>query len=481
MAKEEDLTEKILEFQRREYAMLSRFAQREREMRKLSLECAEAFHTFDDNRKDSLRGAYVDGAVNLELGLVRQRLRGQDQEMARVREELQNAQFQPNSIQGKKLLDKCAHLLEENSEIARQLSEEKMQVLRIQLAAERQKRLQYRQRIAQLEKYAEQVDAENEKMSKKITELGQNLKETRGEIDRNKKEIEDIKTGKRKHSAAAVPAASASVPPPASAGPAGSPAAPLVTPEGNANVESSFTPLVGAERKRLQALLKAGKTKVDSDLLEKIKGQTLPEVEKNMEYLVARHKLYGHVSLTWSAQPEMVQVKQIARGKAKYIFPPYVSAAGPADEYKRFLAGELECGFERPQYFTTLAAATSGEVIASPTEKPRSAPAGKASNMRTRSVAKEVTQEVLDSWECSVAMDASLAPGAKLGALAKIGSRVENIKQSELGGAVWRYANVSLAGKTVLASSTYGVDYVYAGMKSKDGRLCVATVNNIMK
>lgn len=92
--------------------------------------------------------------------------------------------------------------------------------------------------------------------------------------------------------------------------------------KGNANVESSFTPLVGAERKRLQALLKAGKTKVDSDLLEKIKGQTLPEVEKNMarlmliggmrgdeleEYLVARHKLYGHVSLTWSAQPEMVQ------------------------------------------------------------------------------------------------------------------------------------------------------------------------------
>ena len=28
--------------------------------------------------EDSLRGAYVDGAVNLELGLVRQRLRGQD-------------------------------------------------------------------------------------------------------------------------------------------------------------------------------------------------------------------------------------------------------------------------------------------------------------------------------------------------------------------------------------------------------------------
>lgn len=204
---EGDITERIMEFQRREYAMLSRLAQREREMTKLGQECAEAFYAFDDNRKDSLRGGYVDPAVNIEITLLRQRLREKDQEISQVREELQNAQFQPNSIQGKKLLDKCQHLMEENAEIARQLSEEKMQVLRIQLAAERRKRLQLRQRSAFLDRYAEQADQENEKMEKKITDLGQSLKETRAEIEKHKKEMEEGKSGKRKQREAAPAAA----------------------------------------------------------------------------------------------------------------------------------------------------------------------------------------------------------------------------------------------------------------------------------
>eukprot|EP00439_Symbiodinium_sp_Y106_P016491 s2356_g2.t1 len=216
---EGDITERIMEFQRREYAMLSRLAQREREMTKLGQECAEAFYAFDDNRKDSLRGGYVDPAVNIEITLLRQRLREKDQEISQVREELQNAQFQPNSIQGKKLLDKCQHLMEENAEIARQLSEEKMQVLRIQLAAERRKRLQLRQRSAFLDRYAEQADQENERMEKKITDLGQSLKETRAEIEKQKKEMEEGKSAKRKQReaapAAAEPAPQVEVPAPA--------------------------------------------------------------------------------------------------------------------------------------------------------------------------------------------------------------------------------------------------------------------------
>ncbi|CAE8640589.1 unnamed protein product [Polarella glacialis] len=102
--------------------------------------------------------------------------------------------FQPNSIQGKKLLDKCSHLLEENSEIARHLGEERMQVMRIQLTAERTKRVQLRQRIAEFDRHAEQIDAENERMQKKIADLGSSLKETRAEIDRNKKDIEDFRS-----------------------------------------------------------------------------------------------------------------------------------------------------------------------------------------------------------------------------------------------------------------------------------------------
>eukprot|EP00414_Alexandrium_minutum_P003670 CAMPEP_0113820198 /NCGR_PEP_ID=MMETSP0328-20130328/1120_1 /TAXON_ID=39455 /ORGANISM="Alexandrium minutum" /LENGTH=223 /DNA_ID=CAMNT_0000788133 /DNA_START=12 /DNA_END=683 /DNA_ORIENTATION=- /assembly_acc=CAM_ASM_000350 len=187
-----------MEYQRREYALLSKVAQREREMRRLRQQAGEAVHSFEDTQKDSLRGAYVDATVNIDIAMLRQRLKEKDQEIARLKEESHNAQFQPSSLQGQKLLRKCTHLLEENSELARQLGEERMQVLRIQMTAERKKRAQLKQRIAEFDRHAEQVDAENERMQKKIAELGQNLKDTRAEIDRNKKDIEEFRSGAKR-------------------------------------------------------------------------------------------------------------------------------------------------------------------------------------------------------------------------------------------------------------------------------------------
>merc|ERR1712232_561061 len=99
---------------------------------------------------------------------------------------------------GQKLLKKCAHLLEENSELGRQLGEERMQILRVQMTAERKKRVQLRQRIAEFDQHAEQVDAENERMQKKIAELGQSLKDTRAEIDRHKTDIEEFRSGAKR-------------------------------------------------------------------------------------------------------------------------------------------------------------------------------------------------------------------------------------------------------------------------------------------
>jgi len=197
---EQDLTELIMEYQRREYALLSRMAQRQREMRSLRLQAAEAVHAYEDTQKDSLHNALVDPVINIEIAMLRQRLQEKDGDIAKLQDEARSAQFQPGSIQGQKLLRKCAHLLDENSELGRQLGEEKMQVLRIQMTAERKRRVQLRQRIADFDRHAEQVDAENERMQKKIAELGQNLKVTRQEIDQHKKDIEEFNSGaKRKH------------------------------------------------------------------------------------------------------------------------------------------------------------------------------------------------------------------------------------------------------------------------------------------
>merc|ERR1712039_952788 len=123
------------------------------------------------------RGALVEPTTNIEIAMLRQRLKEKDQQIARLKEATRTAEFQPNSIQGQKLLRKCTHLLDENSELGRQLGEEKMQVLRIQMTLERKKRQELKQRIAEFDRHAEQVDAENERMQKKISELGKHLKE----------------------------------------------------------------------------------------------------------------------------------------------------------------------------------------------------------------------------------------------------------------------------------------------------------------
>lgn len=194
-AGESDLTEKIMEYQRREYALLSQMAQKEREMRRLRQQANEAVDAYEDTQKDSLRDAFVDPVVNIELAMLRQQLAEKDQDIVKLRGEAHSAQFQPNSIQGQKLLQKCAHLLDENAELGRQLGEERMQTVRVQLTAERTRRAQLKQRIAEYDRHAEQVDAENEKMQTKITELGQSLKVTRAEIDQHKKDIEDFRSG----------------------------------------------------------------------------------------------------------------------------------------------------------------------------------------------------------------------------------------------------------------------------------------------
>lgn len=195
---ESDLTDRIMEYQRREYALLSKMAQREREMQKLRQQAGEAAHGFEDTVKDSLRGAYVDPTVNIEIAMLRQRLKEKDDKISKLKEETQCAQFQPHSIQGQKLLQKCSHLLDENSELGRQLGEERMQVLRIQLTAERRRRAQLRQRVAAFDRQAEHVDAENERLQKKIAELGQKLKETKAEIDRHRKDINDFRSGAKR-------------------------------------------------------------------------------------------------------------------------------------------------------------------------------------------------------------------------------------------------------------------------------------------
>merc|ERR1719277_893305 len=211
-----------MEYQRREYALLSQTARREREMRGHRRRAGEAAQSYEDTRKDSLHNAYVDPAVNIEIAMLRQRLREKDAEIGRLKEESHNATFHPNSIQGKKLLNKCEHLLEENAELGRQLGEERMQTLRIRLAVERRKRAQLRQLIAEFDQHAELIDEENERMQKKIADLGQCLKEARSEIERMKNDIDEwTSSSKRKKEP---PLASAAPPPVVEPTPAPAPA-----------------------------------------------------------------------------------------------------------------------------------------------------------------------------------------------------------------------------------------------------------------
>lgn len=193
-----DLTEKIMEHQKREYLLLTRVAQREREMEKLRQRANESVNAFEETQADSLQNAKVDPSVNIEIATLQQRLRDKDLDIERLKEESQSATFHPNSIMGQKLIKKCTSLLEENSELGKQLGEERVQSLKIQIGFERKKGEQLRERLAMFNRRAEAVDTENERLQTKIAELGSQLKNTKAEAERLNKEIEDVKSGKKR-------------------------------------------------------------------------------------------------------------------------------------------------------------------------------------------------------------------------------------------------------------------------------------------
>ena len=325
-------------------------------------------------------------------------------------------------------------------------------------------------------------------------------------------------------------------------------------------IAEKFGQLASAEKERLGKLKKGDEPKIREEAIKLLEKCQLPSIKKAMlkvklldgidedglaSAIEGREELYSLGGKHWAESPEIAldtlaklslaegttwgdcthitdgdtdettinlvanliaaQVKQVSKKKLKYLFPPFVCFAADGALYKAFLEGDVEAVFPGPSFFKLLAAACNGEMLDKMLKKPGGTDAGPARGTanRSRSVQESVTEDFMQAWNCKTKMDDALAPGAKFAALQKVSCSVGTVKQSELGGAMWRYANVEfggttkiaiapvallrlpelqkLAGKTSSSTSTYGVDYVYAGLKGADGRKFVARVNSVMK
>jgi len=164
-------------FLHREYCYLARLSELERELHRERKTSSEIQAAFDDSRgKASLRLALVDPVVNMEILLLREKLRQKEEKIESLQDEISSSSFDPKSICGQKLMKKCRALLEENQDLGRQLAEEKFQDLTVLVKTEKKKVEQLREKMREQSEFCSVLDDENEKLQCAYQLLQQKLK-----------------------------------------------------------------------------------------------------------------------------------------------------------------------------------------------------------------------------------------------------------------------------------------------------------------
>eukprot|EP00397_Hematodinium_sp_SG-2012_P064082 GEMP01089824.1.p1 GENE.GEMP01089824.1~~GEMP01089824.1.p1 ORF type:complete len:192 (+),score=50.26 GEMP01089824.1:44-619(+) len=164
-------------FLHREYCYLAKLSELDRCLLREKQIASEIQAAFEDSTsKTSLRQGLVDPVVNMEILLLRQKLREKEQKIESLQDEINSSSFDPKSISGQKLMKKCRALLEENQDLGRQLAEEKFQDLTVLLKAEKKKCEQLKEKLKESTEFCSVLDDENEKLQLAYQQLLEKLK-----------------------------------------------------------------------------------------------------------------------------------------------------------------------------------------------------------------------------------------------------------------------------------------------------------------
>jgi len=144
------------------------------------------------------REIYSDAGLNNEFKIMRELLQEKNKKIAKLEEELKGAQFTQSAGAGKKLIEKCKVLQEENEEFAKQISKGVIQNYNLEIAELKKQLKDNEYEIHKLKEENNEIKKENTDLEDTIESYRKSLRDT----TKAKSDKKDTDTEKNKEKSA---------------------------------------------------------------------------------------------------------------------------------------------------------------------------------------------------------------------------------------------------------------------------------------
>lgn len=180
---EDDLQRKVEEYQARERTYFAGLVGQEAELNALRRMSADVRGAFGDVSRATVRSALVDPAANMEVMLLRQKVRAKDQVILQLKEEAEANRFDQRLPAGQALMRKCKVLLNENHELGEEMREERLEKLRTVVKEEQRQNAVLLQKCQEAAEFCKELSQENDKLQGTISKVAGRLREARAELE----------------------------------------------------------------------------------------------------------------------------------------------------------------------------------------------------------------------------------------------------------------------------------------------------------
>jgi len=164
---------------RRESTLILRVALMEKEAKALRTQMSELRGAMHPDH-EQVSKLLLDPAVNAEITRLRAQVKEAERREGEAQQELEASQFQAGSIAGKKLIEKCRELQEENEQLGQDLAEGAVQQLRARAALEAEHAAELRKALAETREWVEQLHEELDVAQAQILALKADARARRG-------------------------------------------------------------------------------------------------------------------------------------------------------------------------------------------------------------------------------------------------------------------------------------------------------------
>jgi len=198
MALAADGERKVEDYRVREAIYTSSLVSQEHEMNQLRGIASDILGAYGDASQAALRGALGDATSNMEVLMLRQQARAQEQKITQLKDDLEANRFDQHSKPGQVLIQKCKALLSENRDLGDQIREERLAELRSTVQAEQRQNAELVKKCEEAAEFCKELSQENDKLQGTIAKVAGRLRQATAELEQVKKERAEAKAQRKK-------------------------------------------------------------------------------------------------------------------------------------------------------------------------------------------------------------------------------------------------------------------------------------------